>query len=90
MENRHDGTPVISDYTYYVFEEIEKRGLQFAIPKEWRPLYRAFLRMRKQLREEAAAYWSRSGSYTVDFGSAGATSTEEDPKANTATRPLEE
>lgn len=107
MENRHDDTPVINDYTYYVFEEIDKRGLQFAIPEQWRPLYRAFLKERKRKRAEAAAVIvtafqrittafieatsrSNTGSYQDDFGSKGAAATEENSKANTTTRLLEE
>jgi hypothetical protein len=90
MENRHDDTPVINDYTYYVFEEIEKRGLQFAIPDAWRPLYRSFLRKRKLLRAEIAAYWSQSGSYSDDFGDKGAAAREESSKANNTTGLLEE
>jgi hypothetical protein len=106
MGNRHDDTPEINDYTYHVFEEIEKRGLQFAIPEQWRPVYRAFLRKRKRRREEAAsaiagallgiakAFESACGSnpsrYSQDFGDKGAATREESPKANNTTRPLEE
>lgn len=90
MKTGNDDTPVISDYTYYVFEEIEKRGLQFAIPDAWRPLYRSFLRKRKFLRAEISAYWSRSGSYQDDFGNKGAAAREENSTANTATGLLED
>ena len=99
MENRHDDTPVINDYTYYVFTEIEKRGLQFAIPPLWRPVYRAFLKERK--RRLTNPFWGIVGAfreyhrsdashYSQDFGNRGATPTEENPKANNSTRPLEE
>jgi hypothetical protein len=94
MENRRDDTPVINDYTYYVFEEIEKRGLQFAIPPQWRPVYRAFLKERK--RRLTNPFWgivgafrefqdrSESGSYKDDFGDKGTTATQESrPSANT-------
>ncbi len=60
MKNRHDGIPEINDYTYYVFSEIEKRGLQFAIPKLWRPVYREYLKIKKRKKKE--------GSYRDDFG----------------------
>jgi len=60
MENRHDDTPVINDYTYYVFEQIEARGLMFAIPPAWRPLYREYLKIKKRKAKE--------GSYRDDFG----------------------
>lgn len=90
MKNRHDDTPVINDYTYYVFEQIEERELQFAIPDQWRPLYRAFLQRRKQLRKEVAAYWSKSGNYQDDFGNRGAAAKEANSQANTAARPLDE
>lgn len=90
MKNRHDDIPVIDDYTYYVFEQIEVRGLQFSIPDRWRPLYRAFLQRRKQLRKEVAAYWTESGSYQDDFGDKGAAIREANSQANTAARPLEE
>ena len=60
MKNRHDGTPVVNDYTYYVFSQIEERGLQFAIPKPWRPLYREYLKIKKRKEQE--------GSYKDDFG----------------------
>lgn len=93
MINRHDDTPEINDYTYYVFEEIEKRGLQFAIPPKWRPVYRAFLKERKRKREVATALQgiarafelsNRSGasSYSQDFGDKNSTPTEEDPKTD--------
>lgn len=102
MENRHDdNTPVINDYTYYIFEEIEKRGLQFCIPERWKPVYRAFLKERKRKREITTAlqgivrafelsYGSESTRYSDDFGSKGAAATEENSKANTSSRPLEE
>ena len=92
MENRRDDTPVINDYTYYVFSEIEKRGLQFAIPPVWRPAYRAFLAERKRRRTNP--FWgivgafreykdgSDSARYSDDFGDNGATSSEEDPKTD--------
>jgi hypothetical protein len=60
MKNRHDDTPVISDYTYYVFEGIEQCGLQFAIPNTWRPLYREYLKVKKRKTKEV--------SYSQDFG----------------------
>ncbi len=89
MVNRHDDTPEINDYTYYIFEEIEKRGLQFAIPDRWRPLYRAFLKERKRKREVARAFQgiadafrSESTRYSADFGNRGTTSSEEDSKAD--------
>lgn len=98
MENRHDDTPVINDYTYHVFEEIEKRGLQFAIPQNWRPLYRAFLKERKRRREEAAhaiagaflriarafelSCGSNTARYSDDFGNKGTKTTEENPKTD--------
>ena len=100
MENRHDDTPVINDYTYYVFTEIEKRGLQFAIPPLWRPVYRAFLKERK--RRLTNPFWgivgafrefqdgSESGSYQDDFGDKDPTLREESPKANNTTGLLEE
>lgn len=98
MGNRHDDTPVINDYTYYVFEEIEKRGLQFAIPDQWRPVYRAFLKERK--RRLTNPFWgivgafreygSESPRYSQDFGSHGTTPAEENPTANNSTGPLEE
>jgi hypothetical protein len=92
MKTGMDDTPVIeiNDYTYYVFEEIEKRGLQFALPNAWKPIYREFLRMRKQYRREIREYWSQSGSYQDDFGDKGAAVREEDSKTNSPTRPLEE
>lgn len=90
MKNRHDDTPEINDYTYYIFEEIEKRGLQFAIPDQWRPLYRAFLRERQRKRKVAAAIlgiannagWSKSARYSDDFGNNDSAFTEEDPKTD--------
>lgn len=98
MKNRHDDTPEINDYTYHVFEEIEKRALQFAIPEQWRPLYRAYLRERRRRREEAAsaiagallgiakAFELSCGSkptrYSTDFGSKRTETPEEDPKAD--------
>lgn len=90
MKNRHDDTLVINDYTYHVFEEIEKRGLQFCIPDQWRPLYRAYLRERKRKLKVVAAFRSLAASYSQDFGNHGTTPTEENPKANNTTRPLEE
>ncbi len=101
MKNRHDDTPEINDYTYHVFEEIEKRGLQFAIPDAWRPVYRAFLRERKSRREVVRAFQgiarafelskgSNPGSYQDDFGDKNSTTREESPEANTSSRPLEE
>ena len=105
MENRHDDTPVINDYTYYVFTEIEKRGLQFAIPALWRPAYRAFLKERKrrltnpfwgivgafrEFGEKTHSEWSDSARYQDDFGDKDPTLREESPKANNTTRPLEE
>jgi hypothetical protein len=103
MENRHDDTPVINDYTYYVFEEIETRGLQFAIPESWRPIYRAFLAERKQRRKIAAAASngiaasfkkSKDGSdstrYQDDFGTPNSTPREENSQTANTTRPLEE
>jgi hypothetical protein len=101
MKNRHDDTPEINEYTYHVFERIEERGLQFAIPEQWRPLYRSFLRERKRKREIAAAFQgiarafelsnrTECGSYQDDFGDKGAAAREENSTANTATRPLEE
>lgn len=60
MVNRHDDTPEINDYTYYVFSEIEKRGLQFAIPPNWRPVYREYLKVKTRKKAE--------GSYKDDFG----------------------
>lgn len=90
MKNRHDDTPVINDYTYHVFTEIEKRGLQFAIPDQWRPLYRAFLRERKRKLKVVAAFRSLAASYSQDFGDKGTTTTEANSKANTAAGPLEE
>jgi hypothetical protein len=92
MENRHDDTPVINDYTYYVFTEIEKRGLQFAIPALWRPAYRAFLKERK--RRLTNPFWgivgafrefqdgSDSTRYQDDFGDKDPTLREEDPKTD--------
>lgn len=74
MKNRHDDTLVISDYTYYVFEEVDKRGLQFAIPKHWRPLYRAFLKERKRR--------TQSNNNKKHIGDKNPTSSEEDPKAD--------
>lgn len=90
MKNRHDDTPVINDYTYHVFEQIEARGLQFCIPDKWRPLYRAYLRERKRKREVLSAFRSLASSYSRDFGHKDPTLREEDPKANNTTRPLEE
>jgi hypothetical protein len=37
----------LSDYTYKVFEMIEARGLQFALPPEWKPVYRDYLKQKK-------------------------------------------
>ena len=89
MVNRHDDTPEINDYTYYIFEEIEKRGLQFAIPPQWRPVYRAFLQERKRKREVARAFQNiadafraESTRYSADFGNKGTTSSEEGPKTD--------
>ena len=92
MVNRHDGTPEINDYTYYVFSEIENRGLQFAIPDKWRPLYRAFLRERKRrekvtgaLRGIAQAFAterSNTASYSQDFGNNESETPEENPQAD--------
>lgn len=89
MVNRHDDTPEINDYTYYVFEEIEKRGLQFAIPAQWRPVYRAFLQERKRKREVAAAFQNiatafrtESTRYSADFGNKGTTSSQEDSETD--------
>jgi hypothetical protein len=106
MENRHGDTPVINDYTYYVFEQIEARGLQFALPEAWRPLYVAFLRDRKRRREEAAsaiasallgiakAFETTCGTkptrYSESFGYRGTETPQADSKANTAAGPLEE
>jgi len=45
--SRNESLPVISEYHYYVFEQIESRGLQFLIPKEWRPMYRDYLQEKK-------------------------------------------
>ena len=98
MENRHDDTPVINDYTYYVFTEIEKRGLQFAIPPLWRPVYRAFLSERKRRREIERAFQgianafarTYTGSYQDDFGDKGTKAREENSKANNSTGLLEE
>jgi hypothetical protein len=103
MENRHDDTPVINDYTYYVFEQIEARGLQFAIPDQWRPLYRAYLKERKRKREVARAFQriavafelslskrTESTRYSESFGYRRTETSEEDSKANTAARPLDE
>jgi hypothetical protein len=101
MKNRHDDTPEITDYTYYVFEEIEKRGLQFAIPEQWRPLYRSFLRERVRRKAVIDAFAGISDAfrtskgtgstrYSESFGNRGETTPEKDPQANTATRPLEE
>jgi hypothetical protein len=101
MKNRHDDIPVINDYTYNIFEQIEERGLQFSIPEAWRPLYRAYLKERKRKREITRAFQgiarafelskgTESGSYQDDFGDKGAAAREENSKANTAARPLEE
>lgn len=106
MDNRHDDTPVINEYTYYVFEQIEQRGLQFALPAAWRPVYVAFLRDRKRRREEAASAiagallgiakafettcGTKSTRYSDSFGIKGTETPQENPEANTATRPLEE
>lgn len=103
MKNRRDDTPEINDYTYHVFEEIEKRALQFYIPEQWRPLYRAFLKERRRRREIAAAFQGLAKAfelfkvdrtdttrYSDDFGDKNTTSRKEDPQANTTTRPLEE
>jgi hypothetical protein len=51
MKNRVDDTPVISDYAYFIFEEIEKRGLQFYLSPEWRLVYHEFLKERKRRRQ---------------------------------------
>lgn len=40
----------ISEYTYYLFSEIEKRGLQFALPPAWKPLYIAYLKEKKRIK----------------------------------------
>jgi hypothetical protein len=101
MENRHDDTPVINDYTYYVFEQIEARGLQFAIPEAWRPIYRAYLKERKRKREVVRAFQgiavafelskrTESTRYSESFGYRRTETSEEDSKANTAARPLDE
>ena len=101
MKNRHDDTPEINDYTYYVFERIEERGLQFAIPDQWRPLYRAYLKERKRKREITRAFQgiakafelsngSDRGSYKDDFGDKGAAAREENSKAKNSTGLLEE
>ena len=97
MVNRHDDTPEINDYTYYVFEEIEKRGLQFALPPQWRPIYNLFLKERKRKREVAAAFQNiaaafrtDSARYSDDFGNKDSASREENPKANNSTGLLEE
>jgi hypothetical protein len=60
LKTGNDDTPVINDYTYYVFEQIEERGLQFAIPEQWRPVYREYLKVKKRKAKE--------GSYKDDFG----------------------
>jgi len=51
---------MINNLTYKIFEEIEKRGLQFAIPEKWKTLYREF--RRERIRR------CREGSYKDDFG----------------------
>ena len=37
----------MNDLTYRIFEQIEERGLQFALPEKWKPLYRDYLKEKK-------------------------------------------
>ena len=82
MKNRHGDTPEINNLTYYIFEEIEKRGLQFCIPEQWRPLYRTFLRERNRRFKVAKASGSESTRYSEDFGDKGTASSKENPKTD--------
>lgn len=38
---------IMDDYTYRIFEMIEERGLQFALPEKWKPLYKEYLHQKK-------------------------------------------
>jgi len=37
----------MNDLTYRIFEQIEERGLQFALPEKWKPVYLDYLKEKK-------------------------------------------
>ena len=38
---------IMNDLTYRIFEQIEERGLQFALPEKWKPVYLDYLKEKK-------------------------------------------